>query len=106
MAWLSRTYTSVEDDDGETLLSFLARRGDEALLRLLLHNGANIAATDNGGKTALHWGAECGQWEVVRLLLWKGADISATDNQGETALHCATTRGYAATDRIPGTNTS
>jgi hypothetical protein len=54
--------------------------GHEAVVQLLLDNGANIDVKDNNGETALHWVCGAGREAVARLLLDKGADISAKDD--------------------------
>ena len=63
-----------------------ARRGHEAVTKLLLENGANVAATDANGKTALMYAATGGSEAVTKLLLDHGADVAATDIDGTTAL--------------------
>jgi ankyrin repeat protein len=42
--------------------------GHEAVARLLVEKGADVAAQDQGGATPLYWAAEAGHEAVVRLL--------------------------------------
>lgn len=81
------------------VLFWAVGKGDEDLCRLLLENGANIAArrgrrgptalqrTDGrGGDTLLHVAAEYGHESLVRFLLEMGADVNAINDSGETPL--------------------
>ena len=79
-------YLRKHDRDGRTALLWAARRGHEAVVRLLLENGADMNALDMYGETALVGAAEQGHETIVRLLLEKGADIEAKDEDGQTAL--------------------
>ncbi|KAJ9644083.1 hypothetical protein H2199_003951 [Coniosporium tulheliwenetii] len=121
------------DKDGRTALheaarsgKEAARSGKEAVVRLLLEEGADLHAKDKDGKTALHlvasWRNEAvvprsgmtdrvsvrkamssrrvamrrANEAVVRLLVEKGADIHAKDKDGKTALHEAARSGNEA----------
>jgi hypothetical protein len=61
----------------------------EAMTRLLLDAGADIAATYGQCETILHGAAIHGTTETVRLILKAGANTEATNNRGETPLHIA-----------------
>lgn len=67
-----------------------ASDGHEAVVRLLLENGANVSATDYRGDTGLHMAADSGHDAVVRLLLEKGANASSKNRNRETPLSAAT----------------
>ena len=70
-------------------LYVVASTGDEAVIQLLLDNGADINAMDPGDDTALHLAADGGHEAVLRILLENGAD-SAFDNYfGIPVLHSA-----------------
>ena len=56
------------DNYGQTPLSWAARDGHEAIVKLLLEKGADIKAKDNNGQTPLSWAAEKGHEAVVKLL--------------------------------------
>ena len=64
-------------------------RGDEAAVRALLDDGADMTTRDIRGETPLHWAVDCGHRAVALLLLERGADIEARDRFDGTALHMA-----------------
>ncbi|KAI5854882.1 ankyrin repeat-containing domain protein [Tricharina praecox] len=72
-----------------------------ALVRLLLKNGAEVRVVDKFGKTALHWACGNGHEEMVRLLLEAEAGgqklVNHCDGRDRTPLWLAAERGY---DRI------
>ncbi|RYP78164.1 hypothetical protein DL769_003245 [Monosporascus sp. CRB-8-3] len=88
-----------DDDKGEELggtpLNRAAEQGHEAIVLLLLNNGADISATEEGGRTALHQAARAGHVKLVQLLITRGIDVSTEDKSGQTALHCAAGKGQA-----------
>ena len=53
---------------GQTALMLAARRGDEALVRLLLAAGADRARTDPGGRTAADLARQQGHAALAPLL--------------------------------------
>ena len=63
-----------KDSNGRTSLSWAAKRGHEAVVRLLLEKGAELEAKeDDFGQTPLSLAAGWGHEAVVKLLLEKGA---------------------------------
>lgn len=75
-------------------LHWAACDGRLAVVRLLLDEGANIAARVNDtDETALHIAALAAHETVVQLLLERGADVAARDSDGWTALHAAASGG-------------
>ena len=74
--------------------------GHEAMVRVLLENGAGVDVQDKCGKTALHGAAVNGHEAVVRLLLENGAGVDVQDKDGETALHGAAASGHEALVRL------
>ncbi|KAJ4387255.1 hypothetical protein N0V93_007844 [Gnomoniopsis smithogilvyi] len=72
---------------GPTALSWAARNGHEAAVKLLFEKGAEIEAKDTSSRTALSWAAGDGHEAIVKLLLKKGADLEAKDRTyGQTPL--------------------
>src|SRR6202034_4113065 len=64
-----------KDSNGQTPLSWAARNGHEAVVKLLLEKGAELETKDNNGRTLLLWAARNGHEAVVKLLLEKGAEL-------------------------------
>jgi ankyrin repeat protein len=61
-------------------------------VRLLIGNGADIAAKDETHSTPLHLAAFWGSAETVRLLIEHGADVTAHDGRNRTPLHLASSK--------------
>jgi ankyrin len=87
---------SGKDSTDLTPLCLAAKYGQEALVRLLVENGADIVRNT----TALHQAAFSGHEEIVRLLIKKGADVALKDEEGLTALHSAAFKARVATVRV------
>ena len=69
------------DDTGETLLINAARKGDTAIVKLLIENGAEIDQIHKQhGSTALMFAAQNGHTKTVQALIDLGANI----NRGST----------------------
>ncbi|KAL7801863.1 putative kinesin [Trichoderma afarasin] len=77
-----------------TALSWASGNGHEAIVRLLLQNGAKADTTDISDRTPLMWAALSGNDTIIELLLQSGASIDATDNSYGTALSHAARRGH------------
>jgi hypothetical protein len=80
---------SVSDDDGSHPLALACIAGQEAAVRYLLKQGAEVNASDHDGDTALHLAAFFGRLEVANVLLDAGADPKAKTNKGKTPLQNA-----------------
>ncbi|RYP70251.1 hypothetical protein DL771_005554 [Monosporascus sp. 5C6A] len=81
----------------QTRLSWAAKDGDEAVVRLLLEKGADLESKDKEfGQTPLSLAATNGHEVVVRLLLEKGADLGSKDEYGRTPLSRAAENGHKA----------
>lgn len=65
----------------------------EALVRLLLHEGADVNALDQKRRTPLHLAASRGNELAARLLIRQGANIHIKDYREHTPLSCAITPG-------------
>eukprot|EP01036_Dinobryon_divergens_P035212 gene35212-45603_t len=68
---------------GKTKLHVAAFNGYNAIVLMLLKNGANPNAKDNDGMTPLHKAAWEGHADTVQHLLANGADRKALDNNGK-----------------------
>jgi ankyrin repeat protein len=79
-----------KDQAGNFPLYYAAALGHQAVVELLIAQGADLKARNGEGVTALHGAADSGRKEVCELLLAKGADINVQDNDGATALGFAT----------------
>ena len=80
-----------------TALHLAAGIGQEAVARLLLKRGADVAArTHGGGATPLHAAARGGHLPLLACLLDSGAPLHATTCEGHTALHVAAHAGQAS----------
>ncbi|KAH6869155.1 hypothetical protein B0T10DRAFT_594986 [Thelonectria olida] len=87
------------DDPRNEQLVRVAEYGDEAAVKLLLEQGADVDARtlfDN----PLYAAAKAGHWNVAKLLLEKGADIEGKDFWGETALSIAAGAGHEAVVKL------
>lgn len=63
--------------------------GDQARVKRLVSDGADLADTDAIGWTALHHAAQTGSLETLRLLVTAGAPINAKNDSGRTPLAIA-----------------
>jgi ankyrin repeat protein len=90
------TDITTKDEDGRTPLSWAAENGHEAVVKLLLEEGADLGTKDKVyGRTPLSWAAENGHEAVVKLLLEKGADLETKDEDyGRTPLSWAAENGH------------
>jgi ankyrin repeat domain-containing protein 50 len=87
---------SKDDGYDQTPLSWAAKFGHEAVVKLLLDAKADINPKDDGGRTPLLWAAENGHEAVVKLLLGAKADIDSKDDSGRTPLSWAAENGREA----------
>ncbi|KAH6983913.1 hypothetical protein EDB80DRAFT_625396 [Ilyonectria destructans] len=87
-------------EDGRTPLSWAAQEGHEAVIKLLLENGADLESKDNSGWTPLSLAAQEEHEAVVKLLVEKGADLESKDNSGRTPLSWAAREGHAAVIKL------
>ena len=74
---------------GMTPLHHAAERDNEAMMRLLIQHGANLAAADNSRRTPLHTAIEARRENMVHVLLQHGADTALRDIRGHDGLSAA-----------------
>lgn len=86
------------NSNGESCLSYVARKGNSEIARLLLGHGANVnAAMTDDGMTALMWAVQENHPPTASLLLEHGAIVDATKTNGMTALMLACGKGHLGT---------
>ena len=93
---------SVRDSYGRTSLSWAARNGHEAVVRLLLaQDGVSPDSKDKYGQTPLLWAARNGHEAVVELLLaQEGVDLNSSDSYDQTPLSWAAENGHETVVRL------
>jgi cytohesin len=79
----------LTDNERNTPLHYAAGGGHLEVVKLLLADGADVAAKDYGGAMPLHYAAYGGHMDVAELLLANKADINAKDLNGQTPVDCA-----------------
>jgi len=83
----------------DTRLAEAAMHEDQAALRTLIQQKADVNAGLPDGATALHWVVQAENLEAVGLLIQAGASVEAKDRYGFTPLYFAATNGNAAVIR-------
>ncbi|KAI9677239.1 MAG: hypothetical protein M1822_008188 [Bathelium mastoideum] len=102
-AFESIAYDSIFEKDYDcTPLSWVARHGREAVVRLLLNTGkVDVDSKDSLNRTPLSWAAWEGNEAVVRHLLGTGiVDADSRDYHGRTPLSWAAGEGHLAVVRL------
>lgn len=84
----------TRDDELLTPLNLASFRGDTALVRRLLENGADVDTFDVYGETPLIKAAAMGHVAVVTALLERGPEVNHRDKDGDSALMLAAGRGH------------
>jgi ankyrin repeat protein len=87
---------SVPSMLGYTPLQTAVYDNDQAKVRQLLDNGADVRGKGKYGDDALSLASSCGRTEIVKLLLDAGADINR-DLNGYSAIKCAAYNNHAET---------
>ena len=82
------------------LNSMLLQASNASMAKLLLEQGADVAAANNDGSTALMLAALGGHAALIQLLLQHDADVAAADNDGDTALSFAARGGHEAVAQL------
>jgi ankyrin repeat protein len=85
---------NAADKGGLTLLQTAAGKGELAIVKLLLDNGAAVNGIKQPDLTPLHYAAGNGHKAVVDLLLSQGAEVDSRTESGTTPLHLAALNGY------------
>ena len=79
----------------DTRIAEAAMHQDNAALRSLIQQKADVNAVLPDGATALHWAANEDDLDTVNLLIQAGANVKAQDRYGFTPLYYAATNGSA-----------
>jgi ankyrin repeat protein len=89
-------YLDNRDYEGKTALHYASETGHEAMVALLMSQGAEADITNQYGETLLMLGAVGGHLGVVKMLLQHmgGQGLDQTDYEGRTALYCAVWGGH------------
>ncbi len=72
--------------DGSTALQWAVYKGDLVKVKLLLKQGADVAAVNNYGANAMQLAAEVADPNMLKLLLDAGANADSPNPEGQTAL--------------------
>jgi ankyrin repeat protein len=92
---LALVFASANGAFAQSFVADAAMARDNAAVRRLLQDGADMNAAQADGATALHWAAYHGDADVAALLLEAGADASAANRNGSTPLWLAASQGDA-----------
>lgn len=87
---------NTRDEQGLTALHVASIYGQDAILDLILKQGADPNCIDSNEMTSLHYACLKGHQNITLLLLYAGADPRATDSSGNSALHLAADHGHEA----------
>ena len=82
------------DEDGRTVLHYIAFHSEIDCALMLLQNNADADALDKDQKTPLFFSVSNGQREMADFLVFNGAIVTRSDRFGRTALHWAALHGY------------
>ena len=72
-----------------------AKQGQQAAVRTLVAQRADVNAREVDGTTALHWAVQSDNAETAGILMRAGADVNATNRYGVTPLSLAATNASA-----------
>jgi tetratricopeptide (TPR) repeat protein len=79
---------------GNPPLHSAALKGQLAVARFLIENGADLGLRDSDSYTALHRAIESGHKAMTEMLLAAGAQVDASGNVDRRPLHLAADRGF------------
>jgi ankyrin repeat protein len=77
-----------------------AMKGNQALVRTLLQQKADVNATQIDGTTALHWAVYRNDLEMAQLLIKAGARVEVKNREGITPLYMASLYGNSDLIRL------
>lgn len=79
---------------GYTALQAASQNGHLEVIKLLLHQKADVEVEDKDGDRAVHHAAFGDESGVIALLASAGADLNARNKRRQTALHVAVNKGH------------
>jgi cytohesin len=80
---------NVKDTEGLTPVHWASKEGQDAVILILLENGADMNAKKNDGWMPLHVLSFQGYEAIISLLLEKGTNPTITDENAKTSLKIA-----------------
>ena len=99
--WVLLAAADVAFAEGDFRLAEAAKHGDEAAVRSLIKEHADVNGTQPDGTTALTWAAQRGDLATAELLIRSGAKVNAAHDYGVTALLAAcTSRNGAVVEKL------
>ena len=84
-------------ESGESPLTLAAQEGHEAVVEVLIKNGADVNKLDKNGRGPLHIAVQMNDLETVDILLRSGADPNRCDHNNVLPACIAAERGYTGT---------
>ncbi|XP_071990678.1 ankycorbin isoform X3 [Engystomops pustulosus] len=81
------------DSEGKTAFHLAAIKGNAECLRLMLAQGADVAAQDLSGHSVLHLAVKHNHVDCIKRLLQAKCPTECTDNLGRTCVHYAAVSG-------------
>ncbi|KAM3939281.1 ankycorbin isoform 2-T2 [Leptodactylus fuscus] len=81
------------DSEGKTAFHLAATKGNADCLRMMLAQGADVAAQDLSGHSVLHLAVKHNHLECIKKLLQAKCPTECTDNMGRTCVHYAAVSG-------------
>ena len=92
---LALILASANSAVAQSAVANAAMQRNDAELRRLLEDGADVNSSQADGAAALHWAAYHGDADLAELLLEAGADASAANRNGSTPMWLAASQGDA-----------
>src|SRR5262249_17964386 len=95
VAWVVLCAAGLSFAAGRSDVADAVMNGNQAAVRTLLQQKADVNAPQVDGATALHWAVYRDQPEVALLLIKAGAKVDAKNRDGITPLYMASLYGNA-----------
>jgi len=87
---------SLSAADGTLRVVDAVKQGNQAAVRTLLAQRADVNAAEPDGMTALHWAVRAADVPTAQLLIRAGAKVNAANDLGATPLWAASQNGSAS----------